>query len=350
MRIRMILNVVAVAVAFQANAAPLKKMQMSPRELKRIQRYHDKLNLNPPKNDQAVPLRPFSELERAGYLLMSSDYDFNSREAKRTMAKNLSEDVTLVLYTSNVSDRARLIADFDDVISPDRIRVIQLKQTERGFWSRDGLPVPVWAEGYRLAFTDAKYYHRFEPDAEIGKLFGLNVLTNSYYFEGGNFMPNDQGVCLTVDNSRSSKMPDTILRNLYGCKTLLRLPFEKGIGHVDESARFANTMTVLTDSAGYAQRIRAAGLEAVQLPRPQKEYETYVNSLLVNDVMFVPIFKEPNDEAALNIYRRFGFKVVGIPTNSLANDGLGSLHCITMTYPPMPFADLLSKLGASEIR
>ena len=58
---------------------------------------------------------------------------------------------------------------------------------------------------------------------------------------------------------------------------------------------------------------------------------------------------EKTDAEVVAAYKQAGFKTVPIDTSVLSNDGDGSLHCITMTYPKVPFADLLQRLGVSEL-
>ena len=66
-------------------------------------------------------------------------------------------------------------------------------------------------------------------------------------------------------------------------------------------------------------------------------------------MIYVPTFNESGDQRALDIYRAAGFKkVVGINTETLSNEGLGSIHCITMTYPPGPIHALIKKIGAID--
>src|SRR5690606_5673985 len=126
-----------------------------------------------------------------------------------------------------------------------------------------------------------------------------------------------------------------------------RLRHTKGIGHADESIRFLNDTTIMTDEPEYVDTFRNAGYRVVMIPRPNRPYETYNNSLLVNNTMYVPIFNQTKDEEALNVYRAEGFNVVGIPTVELSNDGLGSIHCIVMTYPKLPLATILKAMGAT---
>ena len=321
----------------------------SPEQVEAILQHHERLLFQQLKKPKADLDHPVSDLETAGYLFFSADTEFDSEEAKRTMARELPANVTLVIYAEPGESKAAIRSQYRGLIDENRLKIVSIDNTRSGFWSRDGLPIAIWNKGGSIHMVDARYYHGFEPDRTVSTWFHANLLKHNYYYEGGNFQVNDRGDCLTVDNRRSSSIPLEIFRDYYGCKNTIRLPFEKGIGHVDESVRFAKSKTVFTDSPSYAQILRQKGFEVLMLPRPQGEYETYVNSLLVNGTMFVPIYGERTDEEALNVYRRAGFKVVPILSNTLSNEGLGSLHCITMTYPPVPFGDLLKQIGAKEL-
>lgn len=331
---------------------PLKKWDLSPERVRQIQDLHQQLNHAPKALTPPIviaPARPFSEVETAGYLFFSVDNNFSSEAAKRLMAQNLPAGVTLVIYGSPGQDRADVLREYDGLIDPTRVKVIALNNTWRGFWTRDALPIPVFNADGGMNLIDSKYYHGFEPDAELGAMFQSVVVRNSYYFEGGNFMVNDRGDCLTVDNDLSSDIPDSVFRDTYGCQRLLRFPHVKGIGHMDETVRFLSSNSVVTDNVSYARVLEQNGFEVHMLPRPDGDYETYVNALLVNGTVYVPVFNESQDQEALDVYRAAGLTVVPVPSSSLSNDGLGSVHCITMTYPKVPFSMLLEKLGAKEI-
>jgi hypothetical protein len=344
-------SIAALVFAFGAQAAPLKHYDLTKKEVQAIRRRHLQLNKTAaPMATMPVPLRPISEVEEAGYLFFSADTPFDSAEAKRIMARNLPAGVTLVIFADVYEDRQTVLDEYKGLIDPARIKVVQIPDTGRGFWARDGLPIPVWAKDKTMELVDARYYHGFEPDDIMAGWFHSPVFKHSYYFEGGNFMTNDEGACLIVDNDRAETIPDAIFTGMYGCKKLVRLPFEKGIGHADESVRFLTSKIVLTDSPTYAARLRQEGFDARMLPRPNREYETYVNALLVNGTVFVPVYNERNQQEALDVYKAAGMNVVPIESLSLSNNGLGSIHCITITYPKVPFQQVLDMLGARELK
>jgi hypothetical protein len=345
--------VTLLALSFTAHATAPRKKNLSPEFTQAIQAHQAEVTLKQKHiaqdPAQVPPARPFSELEDAGYIFFSVDTPFNSRQAKQLMAQHLPEGVTLVLYGSPGIDKARTIDNYKGVIDASRIRVIELDGAGQGFWARDGMPIPVWSQNGAMDMVDSRYYHGFEPDQELRSMFGNYVYSNEYYYEGGNIMVNDQGVCIMVDNDEASQIPEDVFTNTFGCKQLFRMPHEKGIGHIDETIRWVKPNTLVTDSPTYATIMRNAGFEVLMLPRPNRRYETYVNGLLVNGTFYAPIYNQTGDQLALDVYRSAGLNVVPIETITLSNNGLGSIHCITMTYPKVPFNTVLNMLGATEL-
>jgi len=318
-------------------------------EMIRSNRAQAKLELTTPLFRTTEERRPYAEYNEAGYLFMNSDFEFSSEAVKRGILKNLPENVTAIVFIGSRSDsiKERIKNSFVNEISPDRLKVVYLPKAPQGFWARDGIPVPtVSANGDgRLTLVDAKYYHGFEPDEEVAEIFQSQLIRHDYYFEGGNFMANGKGDCLIVNNSDAAEVPDRIFEVNYGCINLIRLPHVKGIGHADESVKFVSDDTVLTDTDSYIPVLKRAGFNVVTLPRPNKKYETYVNSLIVEDIVYLPIFGQNKDQLAQKVYEDLGFKVIPMNTSRLSNSGLGSIHCITMTYPPSPLTELLKSLG-----
>lgn len=295
-------------------------------------------------------IRPVAETERAQYLIMSPAGNFSSLNAKLEMARQLPADMELVLYTSGPGPSTEsAVQPFRQILPPNRLHVITLPQSERGFWARDGLPVPVWNQQNRLALVGARYYHEFEPDAQVAALFPSELAQHSYYFEGGNFAPSPSGDCVIVNNNRVRQIPDQIFTSYYGCRTILRLPHERGIGHADETFKFIDDRRVLSDSPTHRTLLEQAGYQVTMVPRPRAQIETHVNALFVNGTAFVPVFGRPSDAAALAVFRNLGFNAVGIDSSILSNNGRGSLHCITMTYPPVALQQLLRLLTTPRV-
>lgn len=306
-------------------------------------------------------LTPFYEYGSTGYVAFSDDDFYGiAADMKATVARNLPADVELLVYTqsSSKSHQQSLKSLYSQYIDSQRVHILQVPQSgSNDFWSRDNLPLPIWKNG-NMALADARYYYNFEPDAFFGQLFGVQVLKHNYFYEGGNFMANSRGDCLVVNRKKSypggvsdtAAIPDDIFRNYYGCKNLIRLKHLKGIGHADEVVKFISDDVVVSDTPEYTKQLEAAGFTVVDLPEADLNYETYVNSLIVNDVVYVPVFGESGDQKVLDTYTNLGFKAIPVQSRRLATQGQGGIHCITMNYPKMPLQEILQSLGAKVVQ
>lgn len=295
--------------------------------------------------------RPYADYEAPGYLIMSADFTFNSQQAKLLMASKLPADGTLVIFTDydDASTKENILRAYESVVPRSRIKVIKLNGAYRGFWARDGIPVPAIDRNGGLVVVDARYGHGFESDAQVASLFGAGLEKHQYYYEGGNFMANHAGDCIMVNHGAHVQIPDSVFTGQYGCRQMIRLPFIDGIGHIDEHVRFVREGVVVTDLPAYKDVLEGKGFTVHMLPKPSGPYETYVNSLLMNDQVIVPVFGRATDAQALAVYERLGLKASGADSRALSNNGQGSVHCITMTYPKVPAAALMKALGAREI-
>lgn len=268
---------------------------------------------------------------------MSAVDGFGAAAVKRELLRHLPHGVAVVLYGpwDAPADQARVLEDYGRYLDAARLRYLALPKAARGFWSRDPMPVPLISPDGGLMLTDAKYWSGFEPDLEIARLLAAPIQKHARQFEGGNFAANHLGDCLVVRSRSTNRMKDDLFASMYGCRTVIRLPKKGGIGHIDERARFVNARTVLTDTPEYAPLLGARGFDVVQIARPPGKYETYVNALFVNGTAFVPQYGRPEDAGALAVYERLGFIPVGFDSRTLSAKGLGSIHCLVMTYPPV---------------
>lgn len=172
-------------------------------------------------------------------------------------------------------------------------------------------------------------------------------------------MVNGRGECIVVNRNKAypggtsdtASIPDSVFTNKYGCTKLLRFKHLKGIGHADEVIKFMSDDIIVTDTQEYVQTLTDAGYTVHLLPEPDKNYETYINSLIVNGVLYVPTFGESGDQIAIDMYKdlNLGFKVVPVPSRQLATQGQGGIHCITMNYPLVPLKKIAEELGGKII-
>jgi agmatine/peptidylarginine deiminase len=303
-------------------------------------------------DDERVEIRyrPYADYEKTGYLIMSADFNFDSRQAKLTLASKLPADGTLVIFTDTYgTGKEEILRAYEGVVPRERIKVITLPGARNGFWARDGIPVPVMDASANLVVVDAVYGHRFEPDTEIARLFGARMEKHGYYFEGGNFMANHSGTCIMVNAHAHVRIPDSVFAGQYGCREMIRLPLVDGIGHIDEHVRFISEKVVVTDLPQYKDALEGKGLTVHMMPKPSGPFETYVNSVIMDGKVIVPVFGRATDEQALAVYRSLGLEAFGADSRTLSNNGQGSVHCITMTYPKVPARELMKALGATEL-
>jgi agmatine/peptidylarginine deiminase len=328
-----------------------------------------------------VVQRPVAEYEDTGYILFHDSLEFGSADVKAKFVENLPAGVTAVIYSDsdNQKELEGLYRYYSQLApSPDQVKIINIPNPSKevmmpnrfgkeelvevsptGFWTRDAVPVPVIQlankspiKALSEVFTvvDAKYYHYYEPDQFMADFFSAEILSHNYYYEGGNFMVNAKGDCLVINTDETQLIPNSIFSKTYGCSNLVRLPYLKGIGHADESVKFVSDDHVITDDVRYKKILEAKGFKVTMLPRPKRDYETYVNSLIVNGTVWVPTFHQPNDKVAIDVYKNLGLNVVAADSSFLSNDGAGSLHCITMTYPKTTeFNELLKYFGAKDV-
>lgn len=267
-----------------------------------------------------------------------------------TLVNELPRDVDLVVLGHHVDAEASLREKYQKLVDEDRFHFVNVNGAS-SFWTRDAVPIPVfrWLENAanNLMLVDSKYYHGFDSDDAIADKFMTGLLKNLYYFEGGNFIADTKGRCLIVNNSRHAEIPNENFKKLFGCESLTRLPFVAGIGHIDERVKLISDEDALTDLKEYREPLEKLGFRVTLLPRADNAFETYVNSLLINGTLFLPIFDEKEDDEAIRVYEGFGLRVVPIKVKTLPNSGAGSIHCITMTYPPAPRDQLEAQLRLS---
>ena len=210
-------------------AEVLQQMSISNQEQAAIDSFSEPIDIS-----RAAQVLPFAEYQKTGYVFFNDDnYRGYATEIKRTIAKNLPQGVTLVVYSTSTNDNylKNLKTEYLEYTSADQLIVLQIPRSgSNSFWTRDNLPLPVWTDE-QFTLVDARYYYNFEPDAFLAELFSSIYSKHKYFFEGGNFVANSRGECIVVNRKKSypggvsdtGAIPDAIFKNHYGCKKLIRL-------------------------------------------------------------------------------------------------------------------------------
>jgi hypothetical protein len=212
-------------------------------------------------------------------------------------------------------------------------------------WGRDSLPFPVYLQPPTgsstpvLGLVASLYPQNFDPNEAVDKAFGIPMTNTQQYFRGGNLLFDLKANCFAENANEVADLsdPQSFFKQYFGCATVTLLDHAGGLGDIDERLKFLEGNKVLTDNDGYANILKGRGYDVYRIPQTGADRETYMNTLLVNGTLFVPQMGIASDQAAIKAYQDLGFKTVPVYTRSMADDGDGNIHCVTMNYPPATF-------------
>ena len=219
-------------------------------------------------------------------------------------------------------------------------------------------------------YEDLKYDDQTGED--IARASGKEILRPNLVLEGGSIDVNGKGSMLTTEqcllnknrNSKLSKKEiESVLQKYLGVTNIIWL--KEGIigddtdGHIDDIARFISDKTIVCaveenkDDANYSALKKNFELlqkakdqdgdkfEVIRLPMPgpvnsdsQRLPASYANFYIGNKVVLLPVFKDKNDQKAIDILQNCFPKrrVVPIYCEPLVW-GFGTIHCSSQQQP-----------------
>lgn len=298
-----------------------------------------------------------------------TDWKENIKEVKKTYIKIIEEiaDHELVLL---IAPNSKVISQFDEKIIKN-IKIITSPYNDT--WTRDYVGISVVKENksYLINFEFNGWGKKFDygmDNAVNLKIESEGILSNQLksnplILEGGAIESNGSGLLLTTSNCLlnanrnfflSKNEIEEILKSSLGSKSIIwlnsgHIEGDDTDSHIDTLVRFCdkNTIVYALDKSyeltamekELKKNFEEKNFNLIPVPQPKpiiwknkRLPASYVNFLITNEKVLVPIYNDKNDQLVLNIFKKI-FKnkkvVVGIDCNELIKQN-GSLHCITM--------------------
>ncbi|MGE0173382.1 MAG: agmatine deiminase family protein [Oligoflexales bacterium] len=257
----------------------------------------------------------------------------------------------------------------------DSGRFQALEMPNKSNWTRDYFPEVVVGQDGSAKLVQFQYQHQDGQHARaIGERFasllGLPLVTSNLILEGGNLMVDSTTRVLFVTEkiisanaSLTQGQIEAELKSVLEVDYVEWLPVlpKETTGHIDIFAKIvANATVIVSDSLNpnrkpmldqVARRFEEIGYRVSRVLNAEEAQDnartkSYTNSLLVNNIAFVPSYYWPDyhedgitppeegqraraaDAAAKEAYQMAGYQVVQIPTLTMTDFG-GAIHCLT---------------------
>ena len=283
--------------------------------------------------------------------------------ARAVHADGRGEAVILVAADGEARTAARRMAPFAEVVVQP-FGDIWLRDTGaivRGDGSAVDFGFNGWGGKYDLPGDDT-------VGARLAEKRGMAVEAHDWVLEGGAIDGDGSGLVVTTEQcllnrNRNPHMGraqvETRLRDDLGLTRVLWLG--EGLlndhtdGHVDNLARFVGPGRIAIPSGeendpnwrvyqDARERAEAFGLEVVSIPSPGRVLgddakpipASYMNFYIGNAAVVVPVYGQPNDDAAVAAIGALfpGREAVGLRADAILTGG-GSFHCISQQIPKL---------------
>ena len=298
------------------------------------------------------------------------------------LIKEVAEDDTAWVVVDNTSEQNSVSNTLSNAnVNMDRV-VFQVIETN-SVWVRDYGPWWIIEPENSLAIIDLVYNRPRPlddtyPESAAG-YFGINYYGLGLIEAGGNMLLDGQGAVIVsnvifdgsqgFDPTLTQEQLEQYFLDYFGVHKVIVTPhlINDGTGHIDMFVKLINDSTIIVgeyenQSAGYpgnydicnqvasqlANETNGAGrpYNIVRMPMPPYNNGityTYINSLIVNNKVLVPIYgfstdtDFANDDSVLALYETImpGVDAVGFDCNQIISAN-GAIHCIAMKVPALP--------------
>ncbi len=310
------------------------------------------------KNFAAPDYRPVPDTSQFSYVLFTDGGDLSdgeeAGELRQSIAKNLPSSIKLVVLTST-SSADTIRRKYQKWISNDRLILAEDSNSgsvDNGFWARDAYPLPVWKpETKESTLVSLKYYRNFTSGPAVAQsVQGKMLRFANKTFVGGNLLADEYGNCFVVASTRRFGLTENDFKEIYGCPNVVLLPHVAGIGDVDEVLKPLPNHRIITNEASYRSKLESLGYTVIMAPKASGgEFRTYLNTLIVENTLFLPVYNVKEDKLATDLYTGLGFDVIPFDSSYMSDAMHGSVHCQTMAYPALSKETLLKNLELQEL-
>jgi agmatine/peptidylarginine deiminase len=240
-------------------------------------------------------------------------------------------------------------------------------------WIRDYGPWFIREEGNSEGIVDFEYNRPRPQDDIIPQLIGsdwsMPVYGSPLEHPGGNFMTDGLGTGFASDliyDENPGYSPaeiDSLMLAYSGLDQFIVMQqiYYEYTGHIDLWTKCLNDTLIMVGeyASGHANHNllnqhaeylknqtnrEGRPYRVVRMPMPWSTSSappSYLNSLIVNNKVLVPLWGEAEDDTSLIIYQNAmpDHEIVGIDCSSMASSG-GAIHCITMQAPAAGFVHI----------
>jgi len=296
------------------------------------------------------------------------------------LIKEVAEEDTAWIVVDNTSEENSVSNTLSNAnVNMDHV-VFQVIPTN-SVWIRDYGPWWIIEPENSRAIIDL-VYNRPRPlddtyPESAAEYFSINYYGLGLIEAGGNMLLDGQGAVIVsnvifdgsqgFDPNLTQDQLEQYFLDYFGVHKVIVAPhlINDGTGHIDMFVKLINDTTVIVgeyenQSAGFsgnydicnqvanqlANETNGAGrpFNIVRMPMPPYNNGityTYINSLIVNNKVLVPIYgfstEFANDDSVLALYETImpGVEAVGFDCNQIIPAN-GAIHCIAMKVPALP--------------
>lgn len=291
-----------------------------------------------------------------------------------TKALHTGERVHIIVYGTADQERVKNILK-KEKCNMDQIDFFIIPTND--VWCRDNGPLFVIDEAKQLHVTDwefngwgGRYEYKLSNQVprRIAECLTLPITSIPMVNEGGSIEVDGRGTLMAKKSSILNRNrnkgwkesdAEAYFRRYLGVTNFIWLEGKPGLDitddHIDGTARFAHGNTIVTyyrrdfldpdeyDELVNATNTRGERYDIVHLPLTSRkcadgDYGFYINYYVGNDVVLLPSFGDPNDEAARKIIQDLytDRTVVAISMTEVLGDG-GMMHCVTQQQPKISY-------------